>query len=96
MDYHFTEGDKFDFSALTSQFHSTGIDDHLIVRAVEDASGTFAKLQVDIIDPNGLPSAPIWVDVAQIAGAHTGDTLNVLVDSHSTVHLAQIHVDLLT
>ena len=35
------------------------------------------------------------MDVAQIAGAHTGDALNVLVDSHSTVHLAQIHVDLL-
>ena len=51
MDYHYAEGDRFDFSALTSQFHSTSIDDHLIVRAMEDASGTFATLQVDKMIP---------------------------------------------
>jgi hypothetical protein len=93
--YSFAQGDTFDFSALTSQFHTSGFTDAMIVRAVEDPSGQFATLQVDKINPNGLPSAPNWVSVAQIDGAHSGDVLNVTVDSHSAVHLAQIHVDLL-
>jgi hypothetical protein len=95
MDYSFAAGDKFDFSALTSQFHATAINDAMIVRAVEDGSGAFATLQVNKIDPNGMPSTPAWVNVAEITGAHFGDTLNVLVDSHSAVHVAQIHVDVL-
>jgi cytochrome oxidase Cu insertion factor (SCO1/SenC/PrrC family) len=94
-DYHAAEGDTFDFSALTSAFHNSGVNDSLVVRAVEDASGKFATLQVDHIDPMGLPSAPNWVNVAQLDGAHAGDSVNVLIDSHSSVHLAQIHVDLL-
>jgi hypothetical protein len=93
-DYHAAEGDSFDFSAITSAFHNSGVNDSLVVRAVEDASGKFATLQVDHIDPMGLPSAPNWVNVAQIDGAHAGDAVNVLIDNHS-VHLAQIHVDLL-
>jgi hypothetical protein len=95
MDYHFTEGDRFDFSALASQFHATGIDDAMIVRAVEDSGGQFATLQVNAIAPNGPPVAPNWVSVAQIDGAHAGDAINVLVDSHAAVHLAQIHAGLL-
>jgi hypothetical protein len=95
MDYSFAEGDRFDFSAMTSQFHSSGMSDTMIVRAVEDASGTFATLQVDKIDATSMPGMANWVDVAQIAGAHSGDTINVLIDSHSAVHLAQIHVGLL-
>jgi hypothetical protein len=94
-DYHAAEGDSFDFSAITSQFHNSSVSsDALVVRAVEDSSGKFATLQVDRIDPAGLPSAPNWVNVAQIDGAHAGDAVNVLIDNHS-VHLAQIHVDLL-
>ncbi|HEU0082154.1 MAG TPA: matrixin family metalloprotease, partial [Bradyrhizobium sp.] len=93
-DYHAAEGDTFDFSALTSQFHNSGANDAAIIRAVEDSSGKFATLQVDHIDPMGLPSAPNWVNVAQLDGAHAGDSVNVLIDNHS-VHLAQIHVDLL-
>jgi large repetitive protein len=93
-DYHAAEGDSFDFSAITSQFHNSSVNDALVVRAVEDSSGKFATLQVDHIDPMGLPSAPNWVNVAQIDGAHAGDSVNVLIDNHS-VHLAQIHVDLL-
>jgi large repetitive protein len=93
-DYHAAEGDTFDFSALTSAFHNSGVNDSLVVRAVEDASGKFATLQVDHIDPMGLPSAPNWVNVAQLDGAHAGDAVNVLIDNHS-LHLAQIHVDLL-
>jgi hypothetical protein len=94
-DYSAAQGDTFDFSAITSAFHNSGVNDSLVVRAVEDASGKFATLQVDHIDPMGLPSAPNWVNVAQLDGAHSGDAVNVLIDSHSSVHLAQIHVDLL-
>ena len=94
-DYSAAQGDTFDFSAITSAFHNSGVSDALVVRAVEDASGKFATLQVDHIDPMGLPSAPNWVSVAQLDGAHAGDSVNVLIDSHSSVHLAQIHVDLL-
>src|SRR6185295_15056156 len=85
-DYHAAEGDSFDFSAITSAFHNSSVSDSLVVRAVEDASGKFATLQVDHIDPMGLPSAPNWVNVAQLDGAHAGDTVNVLIDNHS-VHL---------
>jgi hypothetical protein len=70
------------------------VSDSLVVRAVEDASGKFATLQVDHINPMGLPSAPNWVSVAQLDGAHAGDAVNIWIDNHS-VHLAQIHVDLL-
>jgi co-chaperonin GroES (HSP10) len=95
VDYSAAQGDTFDFSAITSQFHNSGVNDALVVRAVEDASGKFATLQVDHIDPMGLPSAPNWVNVAQLDGAHAGDAVNVLVDNNHSVHLAQIHVDLL-
>jgi VCBS repeat-containing protein len=93
-DYSAALGDVFDFSALTSAFHNSSMSDALVVRAVEDASGKFATLQVDHIDPMGLPSTPNWVSIAQIDGAHAGDAVNVVIDNHS-VHLAQIHVDLL-
>jgi hypothetical protein len=93
-DYSAAQGDTFDFSAITSAFHNSSVSDSLVVRAVEDASGKFATLQVDHIDPMGMPSAPNWVNVAQLDGAHAGDAVNILIDNHS-VHLAQIHVDLL-
>ncbi|MBR1266842.1 cadherin domain-containing protein [Bradyrhizobium sp. AUGA SZCCT0222] len=96
VDYSYAEGDRFDFSALTSQFHASGFSDGMIVRAVEDGSGQFATLQVNANDPYGPPAAANWVSVAQIDGAHSGDALNVLIDSHSGVHLTQLHVGLLT
>jgi hypothetical protein len=92
-DYDAAEGDSLDFSAITSAFHDSSVSDALVVRAVEDASGKFAMLQVDQIDPTGLPSAPNWVDVAQLDGAHAGDSVNVQIDSYSAVHLAQIDID---
>ena len=94
-DYSAAQGDTFDFSALTSAFHNSSVSDTLVVRAVEDASGKFATLQVDHIDPMGLPSAPNWVNVAQLDGAHAGDAVNIWIDNNHSVHLAQIHVDLL-
>ena len=50
-DYSYAEGDRFDFSALTSQFHASGFSDGMIVRAVEDGSGQFATLQVNANEP---------------------------------------------
>jgi hypothetical protein len=58
------------------------------VRAVEDHSGTFATLQVNS-NSMGLKYGPTRVNVEQFGA------VNVLVDSHAAVHLAQIHVDLL-
>jgi hypothetical protein len=58
----------------------------MLVRAVEDHSGTFATLQVNS-NSMGL-NGPTWVNVEQLGGAHFGDAVNVLVDSHAAVHLA--------
>ena len=109
-DYSFAQGDSFDFSALTSAFHGSGASDAQIVRAVEDPSGTFATLQVNAIGPGSIGSwasmllrgnadnswngTASWVNVAQLDGAHAGDDVSVLIDSHA-VHLAQVHVGLL-
>jgi hypothetical protein len=84
----------FDFSTLTSQFSASSLSDAMLVRALEDPGGTFATLQVNS-NSMGLKFGPTWVNVEQVAGAHLGDTVNVLVDSHAAIHLAQIHVDLL-
>ena len=103
-DYSAAQGDTFDFSALTSAFHASNIADASLVRAVEDPSGTFATLQLNTnADAIGAasraaaqPSAVAnWVNVAQIDGAHAGDPVDVLVDSHAAIHLAQIHATLL-
>lgn len=94
-DYHFAEGDRFDFTALTSAFHGSAADDGAIVRAIEDPSGTFATLQVNTANPDwGNKLGPVWTNVAQIDGMHPGDAVSVLVDNHA-VHLAQIHAQLL-
>jgi hypothetical protein len=109
-DYSFAQGDSFDFSALTSAFHGSGASDAQIVRAVEDPSGTFATLQVNANGPGSIGSwlnmllqgnangpwngTASWVNVAQLDGAHAGDDVSVLIDSHA-VHLAQVHVGLL-
>ena len=88
-DYSFAQGDTFDFSALTAQYHSSGVSNSMLVRAVADPSGNFATLQVNTsYAPN---KAATWTNVAQIDGAHAGDHVSVLVDSHNSVH----HVDLL-
>ncbi|MDP1584286.1 MAG: cadherin domain-containing protein [Bradyrhizobium sp.] len=89
-DYSFAEGDRFDFSALTPAFHVK--HDSMVVRAVEDAGGTFAILQVNT---GALEKAPNWVDVARLDGLNAGDAVDVLIDNHG-VHLAHLHVGLLT
>ena len=94
VEYHFAEGDTFDFSALTSPFHYSDTADASLVRVIEDPSGSFATLQVNT-NTALRDFGPHWTNVAQIDGVHSGDAVNVLVDSHSAVHLAQIHVGLL-
>jgi hypothetical protein len=95
-DYHFAEGDSFDFSALTSQFHGWGGYEASVVRAVEDASGTFATLQVNTANLAwGTKLGPTWTDVAQIDGAHAGDDVSVLIGNQGAAHLAHLHVGLL-
>ena len=92
-DYHFAEGDTFDFSALTSALNFKSADDSFVVRAVEDAGGTFATLQVNASGPS--QKTPSWVDVAQLDGARAGDDVSVLIDSNGAAHLAHLHVGLL-
>jgi VCBS repeat-containing protein len=96
VNYSFAQGDTFDFSALTSQLHGSGVSDALVVRAIEGPGGSFATLQVNTADSSmGSKVGSNWVSVAEIDGAHIGDTVNVLIDSNAAVHLAQIHVGLL-
>jgi hypothetical protein len=93
--YSFAQGDTFDFSALTSQSHGWQVGDASVVRAVEGAGGA-AMLQVNTVDSSmGTKVGSNWVSVAEIDGAHIGDTVNVLIDSNAAVHLAQLHVGLL-
>lgn len=89
-DYSFAEGDRFDFSALMPAFNVK--DDSFVVRAVEDAGGTFAILQVNA---SALQKTAHWVDVARLDGLNAGDAVDVLIDNHG-VHLAHLHVGLLT
>ncbi len=94
-DYSFIQGDSFDFSALTSAFHGSGMSDGQIVRAVEDASGSFATLQVNTANASwGTKAGPVWTSVAQIDGAHAGADVSVLIDGHA-LHMAHLHVGLL-
>ncbi len=92
-DYKFAEGDSFDFSALTAKFHYSDVVDATLVRVVEDPSGSFATLQFNTNAKSDF--GPHWTNVAQIDGAHAGDDVGVLLDSHGAVHLAHLHVGLL-
>jgi large repetitive protein len=102
-DYSAAQGDTFDFSGLTSAFHASMVSDASLVKAVEDPSGLFATLQFNNAAPAApagfggaaQPGVPNWVNIAQIDGAHAGDAVNVVLDSHLAVHVAHIHVDLL-
>ena len=94
-DYKFAEGDIFDFSALTSQFHSSDV--------VERPWSVQWKMPAALSRPfrstpqcrRGTKLGPTWTNVAQIDGAHAGDDVSVMVDSHGAAHLAHLHVGLL-
>jgi hypothetical protein len=102
--YSFAEGDSFDFSALTSQFHYSGVQDSSLVRVVEDSSGAFATLQFNLTpDAHGVIGALApeaggarWTSIAQLDSIHAGDDVSVLIDSHAAVHVAHLHAGLLT
>ena len=51
------------------------------VRLVQDASNTFAHLQIDIDGGGAEP----WVTIARLDGLHTGDVINVMLDDTGTV-----------
>jgi hypothetical protein len=92
-DYSFAQGDTLDFSALTSQFHYSNIADASLLRVVEDASGTFATVQVNT--SAAMRGGATWTTVAQLDGAHAGDDVGVLIDSQAAVHVAHLHAGLL-
>ena len=74
------EGDQIDLSALlsTAYNHGAGQPVSSLVRAVEDASGTFANLQ---IDTDGTANGVNWTTIARLDGIQTGNTVNVILDS---------------
>src|SRR6202012_4295226 len=49
-----------------------------LVRAVEDSSGTFATLQVDV---DGNANGTSWTTIAKLDGLKTGGSLNVILDN---------------
>jgi len=94
VNYSAAEGDTFDFAGLTSQFHFSEVGDASLVRAVEDPSGNFATLQVAASN-SGEKSIGVlstnWLSIAQIDGAHAGDAVSVLLDSHGSEHIAHVN-----
>ena len=77
---HTSEGDQIDLSAILSGAynHGSGQPVASLVRAVEDASGIFAYLQVDT---DGAANGANWLTVARINGVQINNTLNVILDS---------------
>jgi hypothetical protein len=94
VNYSFAEGDTFDFSALTSQFHYSDLADASLLRVVADPGG-FATLQISTSGTIGGQEAQ-WTSVAQLDGIHAGDDVSVLIDSHAAVHAAHLQAGLLT
>jgi Ca2+-binding RTX toxin-like protein len=88
--YSATEGDKIDVSSLfqAAYVHGTLQSTDVLVRAVENLSGTGAAL---MIDTDGFYNGTHWTTIAQLDGLHIGDTVNVMVDPSHTAGSA-IHV----
>ncbi|MET0674849.1 MAG: FG-GAP-like repeat-containing protein [Bradyrhizobium sp.] len=75
----YAAGDQLDLTALLSAaYHGSGQPAASFVRAVEDASGTFARLQ---IDTDGAANGANWVTIARLDGMQVGNVLNVVLDS---------------
>jgi Ca2+-binding RTX toxin-like protein len=77
LDYNRAEGDLLDFSALISPTHANDATGTL-VRVLENPSGTGAILQVD---PDGTAGGMNWTTIARLDGVHTGDSVQVVLDS---------------
>ncbi len=81
----FALGDKFDFSALTSQSHGSQAGDASLIHAVDGAGG-FAVPQVYTVDSSlGSKAGALWVNAAPTDGTHIGDAFNAVLDSHTAV-----------
>ena len=74
------ESDQIDLSALLAPAYGQGTGQPIaaLVRAIEDASGTFANLQ---IDPDGTANGTNWITIARLDGLHIGDDVNVILDA---------------
>ena len=79
-DYKFAEGDQIDLSALLAAAYQHGGGQPIasLVRAVEDAGGAFANLQIDL---DGAANGANFVTIARIDGMRIGTALNVVLDS---------------
>ena len=78
--YNFGEGDQFDFSALLGTAFNGGSGQPVasLIRAIENASGTAATIQ---IDPDGAANGANWVTIARIDGIRPGDTISAILDA---------------
>lgn len=72
------EGDVIDLSQLVSSAYNAGQPISSLVRVVEDASGAFARLQVDV---NGAIGGANWITVAQLDGVNPNYPVQVILDS---------------
>lgn len=75
--YNADEGDLIDLSTLINSAYAHGEPLRSLVRAVEDSSGTFARLQIDV---DGTQAGVNWVTIARLHGLHFSDSLNVILD----------------
>jgi Ca2+-binding RTX toxin-like protein len=77
--YNSGEGDQIDLSALLSAAYNHGSGQAVasLVRAVEDSSGTFAKLQVDT---DGTANGVNWITIARLDGLQPGNAVNIILD----------------
>jgi len=74
--FNTSEGDQIDLSALLSAAynHGNGPVVSSLVRAYEDSSGTFARLQIN-------PDGANWVTIARLDGVQIGKTVNAILDA---------------
>ena len=79
-DYTFAEGDQIGISALVSDAfaHGGGQPITSLVRVVEAASGTFARLQVD---RDGAANGVNFTTIARLDGLHLNDPVVVVLDA---------------
>ena len=77
------EGDTLDFSAF-DRFWAWQRCHDTLVRVLENPSGTAAILQ---IDQDGTTGGMNWTTIARLDGIHTGDGVNVILDSTGGVTL---------
>ena len=84
-----SEGDSLDLSGLLSaQYDGADAQDaSALARAVEDASGHSASLQVDL---DGAGNGADWITIADLDGVDAGASLGVILDSGSSPVSVQV------